>query len=104
MKIEYPGPPGDSAAIVRLHVRYDGEIPKPLRAAANAGGAARRAWLKAEARQRMFDALAQDARRALAIRRLRIPNGGLGDDPNLGALARDMRFYRDRGVARLAPS
>lgn len=88
-------------AILRLHARYDGEIPKHLRAAANAGGGTRLALLEAEARRLMFDGLARDALQALAAHRLRVPNGGLGHDRNLGALARDLRFYRDRGVARI---
>ena len=99
---DFPTDPGDATgAILRLHARYDGEIPKPLRAAANAGGAARLALLKAEASRLMFDSLARDALRALAARRLRVPNGGLGHDRKLGALARDLRFYRDHGVARI---
>ena len=88
------------SALVRLHARYDGEIPKTVRAAAHAGGAARRAWLKAEARRLMFDALARDALRAISRRRLRLSGGQFKNDWNLGALARDLRFYRDRGVAR----
>ena len=93
-----------NGAVLRLHARYDGEIPSPLRAAANAGGPERLARLTAEARRLMFDALARDAVRALSARRLRIgecgpPASGLRGDPNLGALARDLRFYRDRGVA-----
>jgi hypothetical protein len=91
---------GATGAILRLHARYDGAIPKSLRAAANAGGAERRARLQVEARRLMFDALARDALRALAARRLRLANCGLGVDRDLGALARDLRFYRDRGVAR----
>jgi hypothetical protein len=90
-------PPG---ALVRLHARYDGEIPKSLRVAARAGGALARDRLKAEARRRMFDALARDALRAIARRRLRMPGGESANDRTLGLLARDLRFYRDRGVAR----
>ncbi len=103
MKIYHPTRFGDDQAIVRLHVRYDGEIPKSLRAAANAGGPGRQAWLKAEVRQRMFDALARDALEAIAVRRARIPMGGLGNDRRLRGLAHDLRFYRDRGVARRKP-
>ena len=91
---------GPKSALVRLHARYDGEIPKALRAAAHAGGAVRRDRLKAEARRLMFDALARDALRAISRRRLGLPGGKFMNDWNLGALARDLRFYRDRGVAR----
>ena len=87
-------------AILRLHARYDGAIPRSLRADANYGGAERRAQMEVEARRLMFDSLARDALRALAARRLRLANFGLGDDRDLGTLARDLRFYRDRGVAR----
>ena len=91
---------GAHDAILRLHARYDGAIPKSLRAAANAGGAERRALLQVEARRLMFDALARDALSALSARRLRLPNGGLRHDRDLDALARDLRFYRDRGIER----
>ena len=101
MKHFEPDPRSDSGAILRLHARYDGEIPKRVRAAANAGGATRHFRLKAEARRLMFDALARDALRALATRRLRHANGDPGEDGNLQILARDLRFHRDRGVARI---
>ena len=91
----------DPEAIRRLHARYDGSIPVALRAAALAGGAERLARLKAEARRRMFDGLAREAGAALALRRGRLANGHVGADRILAALARDLRFYRDRGVERL---
>ena len=88
-------------AIRRLHARYDGAIPSGLRQAALAGGGTRRARLKAEARRRMFDGLARETGAALAARRGRLANGNIGADRTLDSLARDLRFYRDRGVARL---
>lgn len=88
-------------AIRRLHARYDGEIPSGLRQAALAGGAERRARLVREARRRMFDGLARATGAALAARRRRLANGNVGSDRDLLILARDLRFYRDRGVARL---
>jgi hypothetical protein len=94
-------PRGDPGAILRLHARYDGEVPKPAREAANAGGTTRLAALRAEARRLMFDGLARDALRALAARRVRLGDGAPANDPNLNALARNLRFYRDRGVARV---
>ncbi|MBM3952031.1 MAG: hypothetical protein FJ311_11325 [Rhodospirillales bacterium] len=91
-----------ASAIARLHARYDGVIPRRLRAAALAGGEAGRARLAAEARRRMFDALARDSLAALAARRGRIRRGDLASDRALRTLARDLRFYRDRGAERRA--
>ncbi len=90
-----------AGAILRLHARYDGEIPKHERAAANAGGGARLALLEVEARRLMFDGLARDILGAISARRVRIRDGAPSNDPRLNALARDLRFYRDRGVERL---
>lgn len=97
-------PQGPNGAVLRLHARYDGGIPKPLRVRARAGGTACLVRLKAEARRCLFDSLARDAVRALSARRFRIKTGGpaineIADDSNLGALACDLRFYRDQGVA-----
>lgn len=88
-----------AAAMARLHARYDGEIPKRARAAAGAGGEARRARLAAEARRRMFDALARDSLGALAARRRRLASVAVDADGILLRLGLDLRFYRDR-VAR----
>jgi hypothetical protein len=88
------------AAIRRLHARHDGAIPKPAREAALAGGAARLRRLKAEARRRMYDGLAREAGAALATRRRRLASVTADADGILLRLGRDLRFYRDRGVAR----
>ncbi|MBM3733856.1 MAG: hypothetical protein FJW24_10435 [Acidimicrobiia bacterium] len=93
-----------ASAIVRLHARHDGTIPKRLREAALAGGEAGRARLAAGARRRMFDALARDSLAALAARRGRIRRGDLASDRVLRTLARDLRFYRDRGAERRTDS
>jgi hypothetical protein len=91
-----------ASAIVRLHARHDGTIPKRLREAALAGGEAGRARLAAEARRRMFDALARDSLAALAARRRRLEGIKAEADEILGRLAGDLRFYRDRGAERRA--
>ncbi len=87
-----------AAAIGRLHARYDGEIPKRAREAACAGGEARRARFAADARRRMFDALARDSLGALAMRRRRLASVMADADGILLRLGRDLRFYRDRGA------
>lgn len=96
-----PSDDRDPDAIRRLHARYDGVIPVALRAAALAGGGTRLARLKAEARRRMFAGLARDSLSAVAARRRRLAGARVDADGILDLLARDLRFYRDRGVERL---
>ncbi len=90
--------------IDRFHRRYDGPIPADARAALRAGGWARLASLRTEARRRVFDSLALDAVRAICGRRREMAGAdktkrdGPRNDRGLFALIRDLRFYRDQGT------
>ena len=92
--------------IDRIHRCFDGSIPSAARAAVRAGGWARLALLRVEARRRVYDSLALDAVRAISSRRRAMAGAdeagldGLQNDPGLFALTRDLRFYRDRGARK----